>query len=730
MSQSSRSVLVVDDDPFFRQLIAGILGPRGYEILEARSGRDAHQILTKIKPVLVICDYRLPDLDGMTFIQQFRDAGFNIPVVFVSGTFCDARTFSWLRNILKVSLVLQKPISEDLFLQQLEGLLPLIEIEPAPAESGEAVQAQDGASALKEEYDRLLSKFPDSHDYIDNAVEALARDSEGRTEKELIDQLRQLGRKLQVQNALNTAKQGYAKNLPGEWHKLSTAVAAFQSEPENGAHREEATGIAHQLRGTAGSLGFTKVSEAAGRLEEFLKTIDVSDFTVSEIIWSEVFRVLSEGELAVRAEAKPDGQAEEVPSGLIAGKLLALTEDQDLIEKLMFVQGVLPIEVVITDSASNALLRVRTTTFDSVMLDVRLKATRGYIELCRQIRTTQGHEEVPFAFVLDPNDPVSKSELSYIGCSAIISADVGDSQFRDHILDLMAITQIHKPCVLTVDDDEVLSSFIASVLAPEGLVVHTLKEPINILEKMEQCRPELVILDVMMPGLSGYDVCRLLRSKEEWKHVSILFLTSKSSEEGRASAFHAGADDFLSKPVLTEELTARVSTQIERVRSARRSSDKDEVTGCTLRQVFLRNVEETISLNKDQESCLWFFEIDDFDNLTTTHGVFATEAVLRAVGEQMRFRFKSDVRRGCWGDKTFVLYLLGESQHEATELINAFKQEIEALRFESSSGQFRITISVGSAQYPHEAATSKELIELSHRRLGLAKQEKPKAVFT
>jgi len=731
MSQTSRSVLVIDDDSFFRELIAGLLAPRGYEILEARSGQVANQILSSVRPVMVIVDYRLPDIDGMTWIQQFRDAGFNLPVVFISGTFCDARTFSWLRNILKVSLVLQKPISEDLFLQQLEGLLPLIELPPDLSSAAVASATQDDTSPLKEEYERLLSKFPHARDYIDDAVEALAKDSEGRTEKELIDQLRQLGRKLQVENALNVAKQGYAKNLPGEWQRLSAAVAAFQNEPENGAGREEATGIAHQLRGTAGSLGFLKVSEAAGRLEQFLKTIDVSEFTESEVIWSEVFRALSDGETAVRAEAKVDVQVQpEVDShALISSKLLAATEDEELIAKLMLVQGRLPIEVVITDNDQNTLLRARTSNFDGVLLDLRLEGTKDFFTLCRELRMTQGHQDVPFAFVLNPDQPTSQSTLSYMGCSAELTPNLTDDQFLEQITDLMMITQSSKPRVLAVDDDEVLSSFIASVLTPLGLVVHTLKEPIRILEVMEEFRPELVMLDVIMPGLSGYDVCRMLRNTDQWGHISILFLTSKSTSEGRAAAFHAGADDFLSKPVLTEELTARVTAQIDRVRSARRLSDKDELTGCLLRKVFLRSLEERLAANGNDRGSLCFLQIDGFDEITARHGVFAAEEILAKLGRQMSARLKSEVIRGRWGDKTFMLYLTGENQDQAKEVIEAFVFEIEAESFEGV-GQFGVTLSTGLAQYPDEAEQAKELIELAHRRLVSAVQDKSNAIVS
>ena len=84
--------------------------------------------------------------------------------------------------------------------------------------------------------------------------------------------------------------------------KLSGAVGAFQSEPGDPGCREDAIGIAHQLHGTSGSLGFSRVSDAAARVEQFLKTIDTTDYTESEVIWSEVFRALSDGESAVRTE--------------------------------------------------------------------------------------------------------------------------------------------------------------------------------------------------------------------------------------------------------------------------------------------------------------------------------------------------------------------------------------------------------------------------------------------
>ncbi len=78
-----RSVLVVDDDNFFRGIIAQLFNSHGYEVIEARNCRDAKVQMANYSPILLICDYRLPDMDGMQLIKDLREAGHELPVVFI-----------------------------------------------------------------------------------------------------------------------------------------------------------------------------------------------------------------------------------------------------------------------------------------------------------------------------------------------------------------------------------------------------------------------------------------------------------------------------------------------------------------------------------------------------------------------------------------------------------------------------------------------------------------------
>ena len=115
-SAGKGSILIVDDDLSFRGLVASILKSRGYRVVEASNSEEASALFSDRDTKLAIIDYRMPGDDGMTWIQKLRDSGRATPVVFVSGNFCDATTFNRLRNILRVSLILKKPIIPAVFL--------------------------------------------------------------------------------------------------------------------------------------------------------------------------------------------------------------------------------------------------------------------------------------------------------------------------------------------------------------------------------------------------------------------------------------------------------------------------------------------------------------------------------------------------------------------------------------------------------------------------------------
>ena len=114
--------------------------------------------------------------------------------------------------------------------------------------------------------------------------------------------------------------------------------------------------------------------------------------------------------------------------------------------------------------------------------------------------------------------------------------------------------------VLVVDDDPDMAGYLALLLKREGMAVEMAADGESALVRVMTAPPDLVLLDVMMPGMSGFDVCRQLKGDETTALIPIVLVTALEDSESRVRGIEAGADDFLSKPVKREELVARVKT--------------------------------------------------------------------------------------------------------------------------------------------------------------------------
>ncbi|MFT4647832.1 MAG: two-component system alkaline phosphatase synthesis response regulator PhoP [Glaciecola sp.] len=122
----------------------------------------------------------------------------------------------------------------------------------------------------------------------------------------------------------------------------------------------------------------------------------------------------------------------------------------------------------------------------------------------------------------------------------------------------------HEHHILVVDDEEALAAGIAENLEAEGYEVSMVGDGLTALDLLRSKHYDLVLLDVMMPGMDGYGVCKTLRS--EGNQVPVLFLTAKGTAEDRIHGLELGGDDYLPKPFALRELLLRVSVILRRER--------------------------------------------------------------------------------------------------------------------------------------------------------------------
>ena len=124
--------------------------------------------------------------------------------------------------------------------------------------------------------------------------------------------------------------------------------------------------------------------------------------------------------------------------------------------------------------------------------------------------------------------------------------------------------------LLIVDDEDNLRSMLAAALQHHGFAVTTAANGRQALDQIPTERPDLVLLDVMMPDLDGFEVCRRLRT--EGNHTPVLFLTARDSTEDKVRGLTLGGDDYLQKPFSLDELIARAEAVLRRTSDRRSTS--------------------------------------------------------------------------------------------------------------------------------------------------------------
>jgi two-component system, OmpR family, alkaline phosphatase synthesis response regulator PhoP len=133
-----------------------------------------------------------------------------------------------------------------------------------------------------------------------------------------------------------------------------------------------------------------------------------------------------------------------------------------------------------------------------------------------------------------------------------------------------------KQKILLVDDEKDIVEFLEYNLVQDGFEVVTAYDGIGALQKLNE-KPDLIILDIMMPNLDGYEVCKRIRENETFAEIPVIFLTAKGAEVDEIKGLELGASDFIKKPISPKKLIARVNSNL------RKSSKEEKAQPITIK---------------------------------------------------------------------------------------------------------------------------------------------------
>ncbi len=332
---------------------------------------------------------------------------------------------------------------------------------------------------------------------------------------------------------------------------------------------------------------------------------------------------------------------------------------------------------------------------------------------------------MPIAFNSDDNKIDDRLVAAHMGASLYLTKPIDPDALEDAIQRLMVLGSREHPRVLIVDDDQIFAKRVSRILFEKGMETQTLSDPSLILDRMQSFAPEILILDAMMPFISGFDICKMLRTIPRWQELPVIFASAYGGLENRIAAFACGADDYLPKPMADEELVTRVSLRVERSRLLKERIERDPVTGLLIRRSFMERFNTALSTARRslQPLSLIMFDLDRFKNINDTFGHLAGDAVLAGLGRFMMSRFRVEDLRGRWGGDEFILALVGSDREQSLRLMNAFLNEYAQMEFRGENGTiFHASLSAGVACFPADCDQAYDLLRLADQRLYEAKR--------
>jgi diguanylate cyclase (GGDEF)-like protein len=513
----------------------------------------------------------------------------------------------------------------------------------------------------------------------------------------------------------------YARKLPERIANLRDVVlaarAASGGDPEIW---ESARQLAHKLKGTTGSYGFLEISGMISHVEDSVRKSRGGD----ESAWIGIEGVFASLDKAVAHAVDQTASASQRPFVLATATLLVVDEDPAFLAAVVEVGRQQLVDVTVATTAVDALQKAREHPPDAAMLGLRTEHSQDALVLAGDLRAVPGCESLPFAFVSDDGQIENRVAAAHAGASLFLAKPIDEGAFGAAVRQLVAAQQSDRPHVLVLDDDEAFSTRVAVLLRSQGMHVTTLNEPARTLETLEELRPDLLLCDVMMPGISGFDVCRMLRTTPAWQALPVLFLTAKAGVETRVAAFQAGADDYLAKPIVTEELLARVRVRIDRSRLLRERASRDMLTGLLLRAPFVERTTALLAHAKrhDRPLTVCLLDLDLFKAINDERGHLAGDRVLAGLGKLLASRFRAEDVRARWGGEEFVLAFEGELGETIQNVLTRVLSEFRAMAFPGEDGNlFSSTFSGGVATFPGDGETLPELLRVADRRLYRAK---------
>lgn len=285
--------------------------------------------------------------------------------------------------------------------------------------------------------------------------------------------------------------------------------------------------------------------------------------------------------------------------------------------------------------------------------------------------------------------------------------------------------------ILIVDDTPKNIQVLGTILRQEGYQINIAQDGLKAIHMAEKVFPDLVLLDVMMPDIDGYETCLRLRQSPETKDIPIIFLTARKEPEDIVKGFEVGGIDYISKPFNSIELLARIRTHLDlwhKTRQLQSIADKDGLTMIANRRRFdaFFNLEWRRGKRDRTPVTIIMIDIDFFKAYNDYYGHLQGDECLKQIARviDITCRRPGDIAAR-YGGEEFAAILGNTDQKGGIQLAEKICRKVEGLEIphEKSGISEYVTVSLGiAAMVPSNEEGSEQLIKIADEQLYRAKE--------
>ncbi len=328
---------------------------------------------------------------------------------------------------------------------------------------------------------------------------------------------------------------------------------------------------------------------------------------------------------------------------------------------------------------------------------------------------------VPVAFIADSNDLKTRLAAMRVDASGYWSKPVDPFLVAKRVRELTSSGKETAYRILIVEDDPAQADFADVILSKAHFKCRCVTDPMQVMDALHDFKPDLILMDLYMPGASGTELTTIIREQNEFVDIPIVFLSGEQDLDKQLKALSFGGEDFLSKPIAPKHL---ISTVTNRIRRARQLSNRfgsparsEMETGLHTRNYLLERLDAMLITDSvlDEASAVVYLQIDNPEHLIESVGIGGMDVVLVEVAKHLKRQLQSQDVLTRFGDSSLGLLLSRANLDEIAALAQRLCQSVAQEIIEVENSTLGITLSIGI--YPLQAGNQDSRSIIAHAQI-------------